>query len=271
MRNVLFIGGPPSVGKTTVAVWLARRYGFRLYSADTRTWDHRDRALRSGHPAARRWVSLTPEERWERSTPAEMLAMSLHVERGPMVIDDLRSLPESPLIVAEGTTLPAAAVSAGVVERSRAIWLLPTPEFHQHQLQERGVAGGVATLYRLLSSVIGGEAREHGVPVLEVSETTGITEVIGAVERQFREALDAGPGAAALKERRLLLREMNLAIVHQVRGYYARPWARGEAGAVRRTFVCECGEPGCVAGIDTTVGEVATGQVVAPGHVALEG
>jgi hypothetical protein len=38
-----------------------------------------------------------------------------------MVIDDLRALPDSPLVVAEGSTLPAAALSSGVAERSQAV------------------------------------------------------------------------------------------------------------------------------------------------------
>lgn len=197
--------------------------------------------------------------------------MSLHVERGPMVIDDLRSLPESPLIIAEGTTLPASAVSAGLIDRSRATWILPAASFHERQLAARGLAGGAAAFYRLLADVIEREAREHGVPVLEVDGSAGVETTLAAVEHHFRATLATGPRATSPEERRQLLRETNLAIVHQVRGYYARPWARGEAGAVRRTFVCECGEPVCVADIDTTVGEVATGQVVAPGHVALEG
>lgn len=114
VRHVLWLGGPPGAGKTTIATQLARRHGLRLYGADTRTWVHRDRALKAGSPAAQRWESLTPTVRWERSTPTEMLEMSLHVERGQMVIEDLGSLPASPLIFAEGSTLPASALSSGV-------------------------------------------------------------------------------------------------------------------------------------------------------------
>ncbi len=63
----MLIGGPPRAGKTTVARRLARRHGFRLYSA-------------------------------------------------------------------EGSVVPADAVAAGIVDASRAVWLLPTPEFQQAQL-----------------------------------------------------------------------------------------------------------------------------------------
>ena len=56
LRHVLWIGGPPGGGKSSVATRIARRYGLRWYGADTRTWRHRDRALRAGkrRPAAGR-------------------------------------------------------------------------------------------------------------------------------------------------------------------------------------------------------------------------
>jgi hypothetical protein len=96
LRHVLWIGGPPGAGKSSVATRLARRYGLRWYNADTRTWQHRDRALRTGNAAACRWEAMTPEQRWVGSTPRQMLEGSLHVERGPMVIDDLRACPIRP-------------------------------------------------------------------------------------------------------------------------------------------------------------------------------
>jgi len=80
-----------------------------------------------GNRAARRWEAMTLQERWVQATPKQMLDISLHAERGPMVLDDLRALPDSPLVVAEGSTLPAQAVSSGIADRSRAVWLLPQP------------------------------------------------------------------------------------------------------------------------------------------------
>jgi hypothetical protein len=131
----------------------------RWYGTDTRTWQHRDRALVAGNPAARRWEAMATEERWLQSTPAEMLDMSLHVERGPMVLDDLRALPHAPLVLAEGSAIPAHAVSNGIADRSRAVWLIPTRDFQQALLAARGAPPGPTALYLLLRDRIEREAR----------------------------------------------------------------------------------------------------------------
>jgi hypothetical protein len=266
LRHVLWIGGPPGSGKSTVAARLARRYGLRWYSADTRTWQHRDRALRAGNAAARRWEAMTPEQRWVGSTPREMLEGSLHRERGLMVIDDLRALPGAPLVVAEGSTLPAWALSSGVAERSRAVWLLPTRQFQQATLTDRDMASGPTALYRLLGETIEQEAREHGARTLTVDGSHGVQQMVTAVEELFAEALAEGPRAERLAERRGLLREANQAIADQVRDRYGRPWAHGDAEAVVREFICECGDPACDASVLIPLGGLSLGAVLASGH-----
>ena len=204
---------------------------------------------------------MQPSERWLVS-PAEMLEMSLHKARGPMVVDDLQALPKAPLVIAEGSTLPAAAVD----DHSRAVWLLPTPQFQRARLAERRLPAGPHELFVMLAATIEREAHEHGVRVLTVDGTRDIDAVAHAVERLLGGALAEGPCAESLEERRGLLREANEAVVEQVRGYYARPWADGDANAVLRAFICECGDRQCVASVEVPVGVAAAAPVVAADH-----
>jgi hypothetical protein len=266
LRHVLWIGGGPGAGKSTVAGRIRRRHGLRGYGADTRTWRHRDRAIRLGNPAARRWEAMTSRERWELSTPGEMLAMSLHGERGEMVIDDLRALPAAPLVIAEGTTLPAHAVTSGVAERSRAVWLLPTPAFQRASLAARGLPPGPTALYLLLGETIEREAAAHGVRTVRVDGTRSIGETVVLVEELLGDALAEGSCARSRAERVALLREANDALATQVRDYHARAWSRGDPEAVVLGFDCECGDDACDAVVDVPVGVQSSRAVLAPGH-----
>jgi hypothetical protein len=187
--------------------------------------------------------------------------MSLHVERGPMVLDEVAALPEEPLVVAEGTTLPAAHVP-----RTRALWLLPTAELQRRRLEERELPAAARQLYELIGETIEREATEAQVPVLRVDGSLDVEETVVEVERRLDAVLRDAPRATSTAERRSLLREANLDVVRQLRAFYARPWATGSADDVERSFACECGDPACTVRIDATVAAAAAGPVFGPGH-----
>jgi hypothetical protein len=266
LTRVLWIGGPPAAGKTSVARRIAKRHGLRLYSADTRTWEHRDRALAAGSAAARRFETASPAERWEGASTPQLLAMSLHRERGAMVLADLRALPDAPLVVAEGSCLPAWAFSQGAADGSRAVWLMPSAAVQGARLAARGTAAGATRLYAALREVVAAEAVEHGMRTLVVDDATGAAAVTRTVETMLEPAIALGPRAHTAGERRALLREANAAVVAQVRGWATRPWADAEPGAVLCDAMCECGDPACEAGLRVAADVLAERPALAPGH-----
>ena len=101
---------------------------------------------------------------------------------------------------------------------------------------------------------------------MTVDGSRDVEQVAAAVEELFAEALAEGPRARTLTERRDLLREMNQATADQVRGFYARPWAHGNAEAVVQPFVCECGDPACDASVLIRLRALSSGPVLAPDH-----
>ena len=179
-----------------------------------------------------------------------------------MVVHDLSALPGAPLVVAEGSTLPAAALSSGAADPTQALWLLPTRAFQDDQLRRRGFPPGPARAYRPFRDVIEREAGAHGVPVLTVDGSLTLEQTVSAVQERLAGALRAGPLAATRAERRALLREANESIVAQLRAFHARPWASGDAETAEREFLCECGDPACEATVALPAGVVAPGPGV---------
>jgi hypothetical protein len=243
----LWIGGPPASGKTTVARIIARRWGIRWYNADARTWEHRDRAIAAGNPAAIRWERMTIAERWS-APPDDMMAMSLHRERGAMIAADLRGLPEAPLTIAEGTPVTPAVAGTG----RRSVWLLPTAEVQQARLERRNQPAAVHAWNRLLTREILNEVVGSGAYTV-LADGRPVEQIVAEVEALFEEALAAGPTATSVHERRVLLRWANQAIVSQHLAGLARPWSTGDARGTVRSFACECGRADCGAQVDLPV------------------
>jgi cytidylate kinase len=287
LGHVLWIGGPPCSGKTSISLLLAGRHDLRSYNSDLHTWEHHDKAVERGWADARFWESATPDQQWlsELDSIVEH-TLAANAERCRLMLEDLEALPVSPLIVAEGTPLLPWLIADRMADSSHAAWLVPTAEFQRARLAERSLLSFQRTSdperafeNRIRREIAVGElierdARERGFHLIRVDGSQGIAEIAGRVEAIFGDAITAGPRAATAEARRELRRRHNQQIHRQVSSYFERLPGAGDPAKTPVPFGCECGASGCLGELRATLLEAETafgaaqGGLLAGGHVA---
>jgi hypothetical protein len=287
LEHVLWLGGPPCSGKTSIARILAGRHDLRAYHADAHTWEHHDKAVERRYPAAARTESLGPDELWLADLDTLVAhTLAANEERFRLMLEDIAALLPSPLTVAEGTPLFPWLVGDRLASRDHAVWLVPTPEFQRARLEERPGTEWKRTSdprralenriqrERAVGERIEREARDRGLPVLGVDGSKGVSEMAAEVEAVFADLIAAGPRAADPAARRALRRQDNEQVYRQVSTFFERRPGAGHPARSPVPFACECGGSGCDAGVWVTLLEAKRafdggGSLVAPHHPAV--
>ena len=214
LQHVLWLGGPPDAGKTSVAQLLAGKHALQLYHFDRREMDHIRRADPLRHPALsalrsrlaalderafldRLWVTPAPEE-MARETIASWS------ERVGLAVEDLLAMPGDRPIIAEGPGFFPEVVLPLLSSPRQAIWLVPTEGFKRASHERRGKSAFKraasdperATRNHIARDLLLAEhyrqtARELRLPLIEVDGTRPAEEVAAAVEAHFAPWLPA--------------------------------------------------------------------------------
>jgi hypothetical protein len=141
------------------------------------------------------------DERWVNREPAVMLE-TFHWYRGEAfepIVEDLLALAPEP-VVAEGFRLLPRLVLPLLADRSRAVWLLPTPEFRRLVFARRGpewgFRGRVSDSPRAMENLLARDAMftsrlrsetdRLGLPSVTVDGTLSEEELVTLVAQAFR-------------------------------------------------------------------------------------
>lgn len=190
LRHVYWIGGGSGAGKSTVARHLAARHGLDVYATDDVMTDHARRSPPGEAPFLAQFAAMDMDQRWAHRSPQAMLE-TFHWYRGEgfaLIAADLLRRPAGPGVIAEGFRLLPRLVRPLLAEPGQAVWLLPTPEFRRAAFDRRGTLWEIANKTsdprralanllerdRLFTERLGAEARDLGLPVIEVGR--GVTE-----------------------------------------------------------------------------------------------
>jgi dephospho-CoA kinase len=140
-ERVLWLGGSPCTGKSTVAKRLAERFGLSLYHADDSFERHCQKATER-YPTLHTINRLAPDEVW--LIPVErqfMREVQLYREEFDFVQGDLRTIKQP--VIAEGAALLPECVAPFMTKSTRAVYLIPTEAFQRRHYAKRDWARGV--------------------------------------------------------------------------------------------------------------------------------
>lgn len=142
LSHVLWIGGGPQAGKTTLSRVLAGKWDLRIYNLDWHSVRDHDRRPGTAVAAFRR---LTMDERWAVPEVHQLFERSIGLwdEGFALVIDDLLALPRPRTIVAEGPGAFPWSVARVIRSPRQALFLIPTRERREVVATRRWGAGQV--------------------------------------------------------------------------------------------------------------------------------
>jgi cytidylate kinase len=208
LARVLWIGGGPQAGKTTLSRLLAGKWDLKVYNLD---WHAvREHAGRPGTAVAS-FQRLSMDERWAVPSADELLERSIAIwEDGfALVVEDLLALPCSRTIVAEGPGAFPWCVAPLLRSTRQAIFLVPTRERRDLVAERRWGTGqlerfpGIVDRERALINISARDAlldarivsscAELGLRCERLDGSLDLDASLALLEDHFRENLPATP------------------------------------------------------------------------------
>ncbi len=202
LGHVLWIGGSPCAGKTSISDRLAQTYHLQVYHFDRTEREHIARRIAQGDARLTAFLSQSMDERWLMRSPEVMAqsVISFWTQRFHQVLEDLLTLPQDTGIITEGPGLFPECVFPCLFDPHQAIWLVPTEAFCTAIRQHRHAAGidgfqqtsdperalrQLIERDHLLARYVKQQTEALHLPLYEVDGNRSLDEMTTLVEQHF--------------------------------------------------------------------------------------
>lgn len=134
LAHVIWLGGSPCSGKSTIADRISRRFGHRIYDCDKAWFRHGEMVSAELAPVLHRLARADAEEIWLRCPVEQQVrdAIASYRELFPLILADLAEMPSGTPLIAVGAALMPGLVAETGIPLDRALWMVPTEAFQRH-------------------------------------------------------------------------------------------------------------------------------------------
>lgn len=137
-RSIYWLGGSPCSGKSSIARALSQRHGLRYVACDDFYDPHARAADPTQQPVMHRIARMTWEQIWLR--PVEVLVQDefeAYRELFPLLLADLVNMEDDRPLMVEGAALIPELVAPLIKDPTRAVWVVPSPDFQRQYYSRR--------------------------------------------------------------------------------------------------------------------------------------
>ena len=141
-ENIYWLGGSPCSGKSSIAEYLVRDFGFQYYKCDDHLDEYIDRGVLLNIPVMKRLKTFTTDEMWLRDVDDQVqITVDYYMATFDMILKDLEDKNfEDEKVVVEGAAIMPVLVKSHKINPNRYVCMVPSRDFQLEKYAERAWA-----------------------------------------------------------------------------------------------------------------------------------
>ena len=138
-ENIYWLGGSPCSGKSTIAEYLVRDFGFQYYKCDDHLDEYIDRGVSQNIPVMKRLKAFTTDEMWLRDVDEQVqISVDYYMATFDMILNDLEDKNyQDKKVVVEGAAIMPVLVKSHEINPKHYVCMVPSRDFQLEKYAER--------------------------------------------------------------------------------------------------------------------------------------